>query len=688
MKKSILLIVLMLLASAQSFAQHFDWVRGYAPGDNVAIVGSVTDSVGNLYILGNINFNTCWENGNRLLPIAPYGYARDLGDVLIAKVSPEGDLVWHKVIHGNLNGRMACDIKSIGDTAFACLVEMSPATREYYLYYLDTMIYETTRNWDHNSPYSSIPFPDYPINVDGFTGYEYLALITFDFDGHVLEQHFLQMSYLDYNGEDITCYLPAPYNATWISGKAIAYASFAVDEVGNIYLSRNTYDMIGGCTAADEGYSVDNGTISAVKFWCDRREVGVVPADSTMNYIPQILKFSPHFDTLLEGRYVYQSASRPFASHGTHMERDGDNNLYILIKNQADADTFPCRIVVDSVLRLEFEFNWQRNPTEYVIVKMSPDLETMGMIAIEDTITDTSTFMAACISMINDMVFDEDSNYIIVSCYPIKGAVGSPCDTTNAFFSVNGTRTDFHRDAGVLILDKDNLKLKSYGRLNSTRASSNVPHFGTYGNLACGGNRIFFQSRFSGDVTYPNQTIRTPSFYSSGLCLSVFDYNGNMIEGIDYHATSPSNDPGPLNLVGSTLYLTCMITSDATFGDISVPSRGEYFACIAKYTDRAFMSTYERPEDTTMVVEVVQEEMTVVRYPNPTTGRLTIDMNGRPLREAWVAAIDGVAEPLPVTHLGDSRYAADLTGRPDGTYILVLVADDHRAYRSTIILQH
>jgi hypothetical protein len=141
-------------------------------------------------------------------------------------------------------------------------------------------------------------------------------------------------------------------------------------------------------------------------------------------------------------------------------------------------------------------------------------------------------------------------------------------------------------------------------------------------------------------------------------------------------------------LKDSVLYLMNLLSSGATFGDIQVPSRGSFFACIAKYTDPAFMSTYERPEDTTMVVEVVQEEMTVVRYPNPTTGRLTIDMNGRPLREAWVAAIDGVAEPLPVTHLGDSRYAADLTGRPDGTYILVLVADDHRAYRSTIILQH
>ena len=83
-----------------------------------------------------------------------------------------------------------------------------------------------------------------------------------------------------------------------------------------------------------------------------------------------------------------------------------------------------------------------------------------------------------------------------------------------------------------------------------------------------------------------------------------------------------------------------------------------------------------------------QEELTAVHYPNPTTGRLTIEMNGRPLREAYVAAMDGVAQPLPVTALGGSRYAADLTGRPDGTYVLVLVADDHRAYRCTVILQH
>ncbi|MBR6440807.1 MAG: hypothetical protein IKS44_02010 [Bacteroidales bacterium] len=120
-----------------------------------------------------------------------------------------------------------------------------------------------------------------------------------------------------------------------------------------------------------------------------------------------------------------------------------------------------------------------------------------------------------------------------------------------------------------------------------------------------------------------------------------------------------------------------------------MPSRGDYFACIAKYVDTAFMTPYVRrvTEDTTIRVEVVQEEWTRVLYPNPTSGRVTVVMNGRPLRELYVAGMDGIAEPLPFAAIGDSRYAADLTGRPDGAYILVMISDDEHAYRSTVILQ-
>jgi hypothetical protein len=674
MKKSILLIILVLLASAQSFAQHFDWVRGYAPGDNVAIVGSVTDSVGNLYILGIINFNTCWENGSRLLPIAPYGNARDLGDALIAKISPDGDLLWHKVIHGETANGDPHDIKLVGDTAFACLVTVPLASEMGYLYYLDTLI--------RKGGYGI--YPDYPMSglYIATGGLTVTALITFDFDGNVLEQHFLWMSYLDYNGDDIVRTY-TQYPQPWYQARTFDCPSFAIDNEGNIYLSRQTYDMI----SAGQGnnYYVENGTISAIKIWCDRRVVGVVPADSNLFLSPQILKFSPHFDTLLNARFLYQNRvadvdcwETKLIYHAPHIYA-----RFRLVPNNTSN-----LIVFDSTNRIQTRMG-PRDMERDVIIKYDSSLAAVNSIILEDTITNPYTFSGMILNLLNDIVFDSDSNLAIVSFTANKsGYSDTSRNADNSYFLINGNVVDFHRNAGIIIMDEETLELKHTGQFSTSNHSTYYVSPGiSSGNLRCSNNRVFTQTEFFGEVHFPNQVFQAPPMSThGGVCLGVFDYQGNIIGGMSYHAFSTSYTGG-IDMKDSILYLMNRLSSDATFGDIYVPSRGSFFACIAKYTDPAFMQPY-RPEDTTMVVEVVQEEVTVVRYPNPTTGRLTIDMNGRPLREAWVAAIDGVAEPLPVTHLGDSRYAADLTGRPDGTYILILVADDHRAYRSTIILQH
>ena len=144
-----------------------------------------------------------------------------------------------------------------------------------------------------------------------------------------------------------------------------------------------------------------------------------------------------------------------------------------------------------------------------------------------------------------------------------------------------------------------------------------------------------------------------------------------MIEGIDYHATSPRNNPGPLNLVGSTLYLTCMITSDATFGDISVPSRGEYFACIAKYTDRSFLTPYPYHPAPTGVRAVDAAPVTV--YPNPATDRVHVTLpGGESVTEAYVVTLAGVRRPVA---FADGRV--DLTGVPAGILFLQIVTNNH-----------
>ena len=426
MKKSVLLIVSMWLLSGQIFAQRFEWAKGFASGENVTVVGSVTDSVGNLYILGSINFNTCWENGSRLLPIVPHDNAHDYGDAMIAKISPAGDWVWHKVIHGNYTNSVPYDIKSLGDTAFACLIEMPLATWYYYLYYLDTLINPT---WHYGD--TSFLFPDYPMSAQDSYDYAVLALITFDFDGNVLEQHFLQMSYLDYNGDDIRYTHPSITNPLITNARPM-HPSFAMDGEGNIYLSRWINDRATGGSVVGE-YSLREGTISAVKFWCDRRMVGVVTLDSSLFSSPQILKFSPHFDTLLEGKCVYQSMHKYIYCYGTHVEMAG-NSLYLLINN-SPIPGYPNEIIIDSANGLEFRFDDRTHVTKDIIVKYNTSLETMGMIHVEDSIIDASTFQGKIFSVIEGIAYDIDSNYLIVSCAPRKNIGGDTMtNLDNSFF--------------------------------------------------------------------------------------------------------------------------------------------------------------------------------------------------------------------------------------------------------------
>ena len=62
------------LFSSSLQAQHFEWAKGYASGqEGNQIVGSVTDSEGNLYILGSFRNDASWDGGSHLLPMAPYG---------------------------------------------------------------------------------------------------------------------------------------------------------------------------------------------------------------------------------------------------------------------------------------------------------------------------------------------------------------------------------------------------------------------------------------------------------------------------------------------------------------------------------------------------------------------------------------------------------------------------------------
>ena len=295
MKKTLFATILLLLLPLASRAQHFEWAKGY--GGTIVndagclIKGSVTDDEGNLYILGQFDVNDTWNNGPRLLPMAPYGPGHTTVSALIAKISPSGEMLWKKVIHSN-NGchTEVHDIKKVGDTAFACLVNFHPPIQSIeYTYYLDTLL---TR-WE-----------DYPIPMQ--TGPYFTAWLLFGFDGEVKEQHFIVTSLVDSAGNDDVIVYSQPEIPDQIRFWQLVNPTFDVDSEGNIYLARQ---------ASDNSSDLHSylGNIMAVKFWVDNRYVGMAYTHGKQQgWFPQILKFSPHFDTLLSSRYVVQKSNTLF----------------------------------------------------------------------------------------------------------------------------------------------------------------------------------------------------------------------------------------------------------------------------------------------------------------------------------------------------------------------------------------
>ena len=74
MKRTLLLFVVLVLGVSGLRAQYFEWAKGYSSGqEGNQIIGSVTDSAGNLYILGYFRNDASWDGGSHLLPIAPFG---------------------------------------------------------------------------------------------------------------------------------------------------------------------------------------------------------------------------------------------------------------------------------------------------------------------------------------------------------------------------------------------------------------------------------------------------------------------------------------------------------------------------------------------------------------------------------------------------------------------------------------
>ena len=126
--KHLLLLSILLAASLHAFSQHFDWVRTYT-GQEVTsgvttnhLVGSCVDAAGNIYILGEFSpqAQLC---GTNLLPFEVIETSRPRWQgVVIAKISPSGELLWHKAIYNGKQGCYAHALRMVGDSSIMAMV--------------------------------------------------------------------------------------------------------------------------------------------------------------------------------------------------------------------------------------------------------------------------------------------------------------------------------------------------------------------------------------------------------------------------------------------------------------------------------------------------------------------------------------------------------------------------------------
>ena len=586
MKKYIFLLFL-LAASLPAFSQHFDWVKTYT-GEEVTsgvttnqLIGSCVDSAGNLYILGEFSpqAQLC---GTNLLPFEVIETSRPRWQgVVIAKLSPSGELLWHKAIYNGKQGCYAHALRMVGDSSIMAMVRFflpygSSASNYRNLYYLDTLL---TGN------------DDYLMSTDSVTGTNYTAFITFDFDGNAIERHLVSVGYLDSNGNALTGrILRGPYAPDKLDVGPLSSESFNIDSEGNIYIIRSASDMVTGVNGT---WRMDDGTISAMKIVVDGTHNLFYPFPyRTALWNQQIMKFSPHFDSLIDAVYMFDSAlscnAQPIFEVYS-FEMDAQNNLYFSMEGKQQ---YPSGIRIANSNALHLGDSTER-PTW--ILKYNSDLEATGLVQL--SYESTTTIFPQMLLLYP--YIDDNTNSLFV-----PGLVGWVGGMVDHIFYNNDTLDFPNQTSFWLRLDKDDLGLLTYGMARSGEDSR-----GSVPSLTANNNRVLAQIKFRYSMFFCDTTWYTgQGSWDAGF--AAWDYNGHDIGLLSrYNVSLLKNTKYSPLIKDSIVYLTGSLWENGTFGDITTHNYGYSQVFIAKYVDTDFIHPYVHPSDRQEQSIVWQQEL-------------------------------------------------------------------------------
>ena len=588
-KRIIFLLTLCVAFTLAAQGQRFDWVRTYTGQDLSSgyvtnkIVGSCVDREGNYYFLGQFSPRATLCG----VPLLPDSVIRTplKQATVIAKLSPQGNLLWHKAIYSSDVGAVPCALSQLGDTAFMVQAyfylpyEVFAYNRREYrdLYYLDTLIP------GNNS---------YPMPLDSVVREQATAFITFGNDGHVIEQHFLCVGWQDSTGRILTPRISGMSHIRQDGMHCIPLSNktFVTDSVGNIYVLRSADDYYGRDTLQ---WSIMDGSITALKILVDGVHPIYCPTQRSSYHNLQILKFSPHFDSLIASTYVFDSTwLQPRARIGNEdaqrdLKMDSRGNLYLnLICYNIER---PLRLSgLDSL------FMDTVGPQPSVMIKYNSNLQPVAMAQLSFTgsgLNPSYGGRPAVDALLQYSHIDDASNSVFVtgllSWFPAPYAT-----PTFTLFYNEDTLDLASRDGFWLRLDMDDLRPLSMGKVRADRRF--VAH-GAYSedlNLATQHNRVFGQTEFSMGIVFGDSTIMPLRQEYDDQAFLVWGYDGTELFGTKFNHCGTTNMTHGPRIVDSAVYLAGSFSGDATFGTIAVPTRGATYAYVAQYVDTTFMTPY------------------------------------------------------------------------------------------------
>ena len=343
------------------------------------------------------------------------------------------------------------------------------------------------------------------------------------------------------------------------------------------YSSDAVYGQYNHSTNDVSWWRIDEGTIGALKIVVDGTHNIFYPIPyptSTGNQ--QILKFSPHFDSLIDAVYVFDSALTYTINSPNVIafEMDAQNNLYINMEGLH----FPGRVPIansnnslhlgDSALRT----TW--------VLKYNSNLEATGLVQLSYGTATRPPQMLLLFPYI-----DNSTNSLF-----IPGLVGWTENVDHIFYN-NDTLDLPNETIFWLRLDLDDLHLLSYGRaLTGEDCKGGAPR------IAASNNRVHAQFHFLYSLIWGDSTIYAP--YSNwDIAYAAWDYDGREI-GIfsRYNTGYQGNIYSDIHALDSTVYLTGSIWENATFGDTTIThNQNASRVYIAKYVDPEFAHPYVHP---------------------------------------------------------------------------------------------